>query len=314
MRKLKAVKARVILGIFLFSIFVAFLPSYSVALGIFQGNIELNYDVNDIPNTIRPETDTVRADVYVNHYASGLGSQLVIPFFSANTVQIELSVGDTPDWLEANIAPGVVYTKLRTEKSPTPEPAILTVTLKPYAPAFQAETVELIARHGDITPISSALMKLPITIKSGYYSNFRYQYTTFDEIGAAETITFPITITGYANYRSKLQFKVLDPPEGWSTSINSEFLLGTAAFGENSTGVVDFTIQAPLDFGYYNQVEQFNVQVQTMAAGHPEAGIDNTTILQFTVRARGFSTPGFEVAFSIISLIAIVIIYKKRKK
>ena len=51
-----------------------------------------------------------------------------------------------------------------------------------------------------------------------------------------------------------------------------------------------------------------------MAAGHPEAGFDNTTVLQFTLRARGFSTPGFEVTFTVIALMAIIIIYRKKRQ
>jgi len=314
MKKFRAVKASIVIGLLLIGLFVAFMPSPAAASGLFQGNIELTYDVNDVPSTIRPESDIARIDLYINHFASGLGSKFVIPFFSANTVPIELTVADTPEWITVSVAPGVVYPKLGMEKAPTPEHAIVSISLTPNAPAFQTQSIEIIAQHNDIPPIRSAINKIPIEIKSGYYSNYQYEYPTFKEIGAGETVTFPINIKGYSNARSRIIFEVVDPAEGWSTSINTEFFLGTTALGEDATGTVNFMIQSPLDFGYHNEVQQFNVRVKTMAAGHPNEGIDNSTVLQFTVRSRGFSTPGFEVTFTVIALMTVIIIYRKKRK
>ena len=147
---------------------------------------------------------------------------------------------------------------------------------------------------------------------STYYSNFKYEHPTFKEIGAAETSTFPINIQGYANARSKLQFEVIDKPDGWSASINSEIFLGTSALGEDATATVDFVVQSPLDFGYYNTVEQFTIRIRTFAAGHADAGYDNSTTLQFTVRSRGFSTPGFEGGIVIIAIIGAILIARKK--
>jgi hypothetical protein len=313
MRRFRAVKASIIIGIFLISIFAAFLPYPVPAPGLFQGNIDLTYDSEDVPNTIRPETDLVSVDCYISHFVSGLGSRLVIPFFNTNTVPIELSVGETPDWLIASVSPGVVYPFLGIQKSDR-ENVKVSISLTPNAPAFQTYTVRLIANHRDIPPVRGSTNSIEIPIKSGFYSNYQYEYKTFDEIGAGETVTFPITITGYSNARSRIIFEVVNPPDGWSPSINSEFFLGTTALDEDATGTVNFMIQAPMDFGYHNEVQQFNVRVQTMAAGHVEAGIDNTTTLQFTVRARGFSTPGFEVTFTLVILMAIVVIYRRSSK
>ncbi len=313
MKKFRTVKASIITGIILVSLFAVFIPT-STAAGIFQGNIDLTYDVDDVPSTIRPESDIARIDLYVNHFASGLGSRYVIPFFSANTVPIELTVSDTPDWITVSVAPGVVYPKLGMEKAEIPEHAIVSISLTPNAPAFQTQSIEIVAMHKDIPPIRSAINRIPIEIKSGYYSNYQYEYPTFKEIGAAETVTFPINIKGYSNARSRIIFEIVDPAEGWSTSINTEFFLGTTALGEDATGTVNFMVQSPLDFGYQNEVKQFNVRVKTMAAGHPDEGIDNTTVLQFTVRSRGFSTPGFELTFTVVALMAVIFIYRKKQK
>jgi hypothetical protein len=39
--------------------------------------------------------------------------------------------------------------------------------------------------------------------------------------------------------------------------------------------------------GWINEVEQFIIRVRTSAAGHTEAGYDNSTTLNITVRVRG---------------------------
>jgi hypothetical protein len=309
---LRTVKAS-ILAITLISILlIACMPNPVAAKGIFQGNIALSYDSTAIPDTVRPETGIVRIPIDITYFVSGFGSRVVIPFYEINTMPIELSVENIPDYMDAAVSPGVVYPYLTIEKPTSPEIAYLTASFRPDAPAFQTVTISVVATQRDRAPVQGITNKIPIQLKSGFYSNYQYDYTPLQEVGAAETIRFPIKITGYANARSQLNFEVVNPPEKWGASINSQYFLGTTALGESSEGTVDFVIQAPLDFGYYNELQTFNVRISTMAAGHPEAGMDNVTVLQFTVRARGFSTPGFEAAFVIISLIAAITIYRKK--
>ncbi|MBU0498211.1 MAG: hypothetical protein KKG04_09720, partial [Candidatus Thermoplasmatota archaeon] len=290
----------------------ACMPTPVAARGIFQGNIDLTYDSTAIPNSVRPESQILLVPVEIKHFVSGVGSQIIIPFYKANTAPIYLSVAATPDYMEAAINPGVVYPLLTVQKPDTPEPAILSISFFPTAPAFQRVNVQVIAETRDMPPVRGTQNTITIPVISGYYSNFKYENPTFKEIGAGETATFPIKIQGYANARSKLQFEAVDIPEGWSASINSEIFLGTSSLGEDATATVDLVVQSPLDFGYYNTVEQLTVRVRTFAAGHVDAGYDNSTTLQFTIRARGFSTPGFEGGILVLAIIAAILIARKK--
>ena len=262
--------------------------------GILGGNIELTYDVDDIPSTIRPESDIAKVDLYINYFVSGIGSKFLVPFFQHRTVPIELSIEDTPEWCIISVSPGVVYPHPEIYKAETPEHSIVSISLMPNAPAFQTHSISVKAKassvngpFGIINIISSAENKIPIEIKSGYYSNFQYEYQTYAEMLPDEVKNVPINITSYSNARTRLTFEIIDPPEDWSVSIDSEIFIGTAALGDDPTGIATLTIQSPGENGYHNEVEQFNVRVSTMAVGHPAAGIDNTTILQFTVRCKG---------------------------
>lgn len=313
MRKLKAVKVSIILGIFLFSLCTAFTSVPASAAGLFNGIIDIDYDSQDIPDTIKPEQDLARVPVYIYYYVAGFGSGFVVPFFRSNTAQVYLEVGDHPDYLAATLSKGLVQPFLNTKKPDTPESAVLTITFNQNAPAFQSEEIEIIAKTKDQNLIRGAEQKLRFPVKSGFYQDFTYDYLPQKEAGPGEMVKFPITVTGYANARAKLQFEIVDYTDNWSPSINSQLTLGTRALGENATGTVNFVVQSPLDFGYHNEIGQFSIRVTTYAVGHESEGVQNTTYLYFTIRNRGFSTPGFEVAFTILALIAIIIVYKKRK-
>jgi len=262
--------------------------------GPFQGNIELSYDSSDIEDEIIPQDETREIDLYINYYVSGILTEYLIPLLGDITVPIQLSIGDHPDYVNIELDPKIVYLKVSTTESSSPEISKISISVGTNAPAFQrllfnvsAVSSQVKGRFNILNWVRSAINKIQIIYKPGYYSNFRYDFDPFREIGAGNITTIPVNITGYSNAMSKLSFEIIDPPENWSTSINQEYLLGSAVYGQKTTGTVDFTVQAPLTPGYHNEVEQFQIRVTTMAAGHPEVGIDNTTILQFTVRSRG---------------------------
>jgi len=262
--------------------------------GILGGNIELTYDADDIPSTIRPESDIVRVDLYINYFASGLYSRFLVPFLQHRTVPIELSVADTPDWCTLSISPGVVYPHPDFYKAETPEHAILSISVTPNAPAFQTYSIIVKAKASSvkgpfriINIIGNAENQIPIEIKPGYYSNFQYEYQTYAEMLPDEVKNIPINITSYSNARARLIFEIIDPPEDWYARIEPDMFIGTAVLGDDPTGIATLIIRSPSGGDYLDEVEQFTVRVSTMAAGHPEAGIDNTTLLQFTVRCRG---------------------------
>jgi len=215
--------------------------------------------------------------------------------------------------MTATLSKGLVQPFLVTRRPDVPESVILTITFNQDAPAFQTDSVRIIAKTKDINLIKGAEQVLEIPLKSGFYQDFNYQYNPQKETTPGQLVEFPIKVTGYANARAKLQFEIFDSTDNWSPSINSQLTLGTTALGQNATGISNFVVQSPLDFGYHNEVGQFTIRVSTWAVGHENEGIQNTTYLYFTIRNRGISTPGFELPFMIVTMIALVFMFKKRK-
>jgi len=102
-----------------------------------------------------------------------------------------------------------------------------------------------------------------------------------------EKLDIPIKITSNSNARTIVVFEIIDSTEGWSPSINTEVSIGTSLLNEDNTETVYLQIQSPGGSGYHNDVGLFNMRVKTMAKGHPDAGIDNSTVISFNVRSEG---------------------------
>ena len=250
--------------------------------GFFQGNIDLTYDVSQIPSTIRPETDIVRVNLEVSHFVSGLGSQIIIPFFRANTIPIELKVGKTPDWLMVSLAPGVVYPRLGVVKPDIAETVIISISLTSNAPAFQTHAFDVIAEqstfYGLIFPlVRPALNKVPIEIRPGLYANLQLDHQRYVRAPSQELVKVMFNFTNYGNARMLVRGDIPDPPAGWFFDIENELFIGTKVLGEDNTGQLELDVIAPRNFtGRLPVVIQFVYS----AAGHPEQGIFymNTTV------------------------------------
>jgi hypothetical protein len=255
--------------------------------GILQGNIELTYDLNDIPSTITPEQDTVRVHLYFNYYVSGLGSKFIVPkFFRNRTVPVKLSVENVPEWCSYSITPDYVYLPIGMEKSDHPQIALLTLSVNRSAPAFQTFSVNIRAKassvkgpFGIIKIIKNAENMIPIEFKPGYYPDLDIDLnqTVYMHPGTGETTNVSIKLTNYGNARIRVSTEIIDPPEGWSIRIHTEIFLGTPVLNEDNTGELVLQLVPPWDF--FNDVEQVNLSFKYMAWGHPDTGISESSFL-----------------------------------
>jgi hypothetical protein len=250
--------------------------------GFFQGNIDLTYNVDQIPNTIRPETEIVRVNMEISHFVSGLGSRLIIPFFQMNTIPIELKIGKTPDWLLVSLAPGVVYPKISVVKPDTPENVIISISLTPNAPAFQTHAFDVIAEqstfYGLIFPlIHPAYNKIPIEIKPGLYANLQLDHQQYVRAPSQELVKVMFNFTNFGNARMLVRGDIPDSPSGWFFDMENELFIGTKVLGEDNTGQLELDVISPRNFTGRLPVP---VKFVYSAAGHPEQGIFfmNTTV------------------------------------
>ncbi len=314
-KNLKTVRAGIVMGILLVSMFVSLFPTASAGAGFLPGVIKINYDSSQVPESITPLSGKAVISLEVYFMVTGLGSGVIIPFYDQNVVQVELSVGEHPDWVVASISPGFVNPHMSTTFADPPgEQATLTVSVKQDAPAFESGNIEVLAQTKTYPPVQAAAASIQITIKPGYVASVGFETPyTFKEMGPGETVSFPINLKNRANGRTEVHFEILDNPEGWSPSINTITKLGSEPQGEDPTETVNLVVQSPFNVGYHNTVERF--RIKTTAMWEQDHSIGETEyILEFRARSRGFSTPGFDIAVLAMSLIVGVMLIRRKQQ
>ena len=96
----------------------------------------------------------------------------------------------------------------------------------------------------------------------------------------------------------------------------SNIKVGSSLQNENPKETVELRIQPPFDFGYHNEQEDIRIEVygKYYASTTGQELKSDTYEITFTVRNRGFSTPGFEAIIFLLALIGVVLIIKNRRK
>lgn len=247
----------------------------NLGINALQGNIILDYDPNDIPDTIEPETETVMIPIYIDYFVSGLGARLIVPFLEKRkTVPIELSLEDVPEWCDAGISPKVVYQQISTSSSKyPPRRSYVMVSVASLAPAFESFSIKIKAKassvkgaFGLITYIEETENIIPIQLKSGYFLEYDFVYPDRIYTPPLEKTEIIVNISCYSNARTRIHAELLGPLEDWDVYIPSEFFLGP---GKDSYEII-VSLTPPSSF--IGQ-EFLLISIRISAAGHPEAGI-----------------------------------------
>ncbi|MBU0497507.1 MAG: hypothetical protein KKC68_02720 [Candidatus Thermoplasmatota archaeon] len=313
--------------------FLIFILSWSGSVGgALQGQLSLSYDASAMPDTIRPDSEVIKIPVTLSYFVSGFGVKLLVQLLKSKTVPVSLSLDNIPVNTTISVTPQVVYPVIRETKPTSPETVFVSIATSKDMPAFQTMHVAVVAKasmdkgpFGRVTYIQNTSNRIAIAFKVGYYGNQQYDYTPFHELKPGETVQIPIKISGFGNARTQSRFEVLDPPENWTISIPSEVFIGTAALGEEHTTVVNMTVRAPKVEGYMNELQSIHVRVVSMAAGHPEAGFDNSTVLQVTLRCRGGNSSdilddnlhislklGIGIVVGVLLLMVVMLVIRRR--
>lgn len=320
-KHLRTVKVSLILGILLVSAIAAFIPSTSAAPLLFgcDADVKMNYDAIAASSKVVPLSGEIQIPINISTQVQGLFANILVPilFNKGITTSVDLSIKNSPSWATARISPNVVNPDISTswsgeeayvhvsfnEDSPAHETAIFAIEMHVRVPGAFGRVREA-TKTAEISFVPSYLPIIDATPQS-----------TYKEISPGEILTFNIDLENLGNAETEFIFSVIDVPDGWSASIISNTKVGSRVDGKDPTKTVKLFVQAPYGFGYHNEREDIRISVKGryFAGG---AGVLETEDYEitFTVRNRGFSTPGFEAAFTLFALVGIALIVKKRKK
>jgi hypothetical protein len=312
-KHLKTVKTIFIIGILLISLFAALMPT---SAALIPSTVTLNIKLtnpDDANEKVVPLSGPMTVGVDIGYLVSGIFAQAAIGIFSSRSVPatISLSVEETPEWMTAIIQPNVVSPVIKQGWSY--ENATLKISFLEDAPAMgdvkirvkmESERVPGLLFHINektaIGEISFTPNYLPI-ISVKPLGNFQ-------EISPGEVARFDIEIENMGNAKTVVDFTILTNPEGWSPNI-----ISSTTISENTKTTVQLLVQPPYGFGYHNDREQVQIKIIPSYFADPLLkGREYTET--FTIQSRGFSTPGFEIIFTLIALIGVGFLIKKQKE
>ena len=314
-KHLRTVKATILVGILLISLSLAFVPSSSAGLLRNSATLKLDVNAEDLNQKVVPLSGPMSIDVEVGYIITGnFAKQAINLYDSRNMVaSIHLSIEETPSFCTATIQPNVVNPVITKDEAVYKENATISISFKEDAPA-RGEIKIKVRMFSDAIPgllfvTQEATFIHEIAFTPDYLPIISVTpQGNFKEISPGEVAKFDIDITNLGNAKTVVDFTILNFPDDWSPNI-----ISSTTITESGTTTVQLLVQPPYGFGYHNERE--TVQIQIVPSYFGDAELTGRIYTEtFTIQSRGFSTPGFELAFTIIALIGVGLLIKTKKK
>lgn len=333
----RTVKASIIMGILLISIFAAYTvmhPKSNTASAApliqYDSIVELEFADSSALNTpIHPLSGTRSVDIKVRYFNTvpdvfrdGVGKILLFgPFKFVFLAPVHLTIENIPDWCTATIAPPDIIFDAFGEGSALERQVTLQIAVNKESTAlFPYElTVKATGDSPDRHIKAPPEVTLPLAITPGYVPLVSTDPgATIKKTSPGEPVSWNIKITNNGNGEAIVRARIINPPEGWVISVNPQIIVPSLADGDVNEKEMTLTALPPFDFGYHSQQVPIEVEL-TPEFSSPGAGASaNMTrgepiYLSLAVQNRGFSTPGFEVVLLITAALAMIIIKKRHK-
>ena len=320
---LKTVKASIIFSILLIGTMAALIPTTSAATRLINLDsvVEMTSDAEDREDDFLPFGNQRIVDVTITYSITNFFANVAEKWLSSEQSEIYLSIGPTPNWFTASIEPNVIRPRF-TVRGEDPYTVQVEISVNENAPAKNRGEVTVIASVKEkILPIIFRIKPIDVEFKFSFIPGYLPTIgiapdDTFKSITPGETATFDIGIENLGNGKTEVAFEVSGVPKGWSANIPTKATVGSAVQGDKNTISVPLTVQPPFSFGYHSERETIAVKITPSYFAFPDDAnyTGKTYTSLFTIESRGFSTPGFETLFVILSLMAVIFIAKKRIK
>ncbi len=309
-KNFKSIKATIIMGLLLISMFVAIAPSTSAAiLYSLQSYVNAEYDV-DITNipiiprgTGKAFTINITYGVTVSGGIFNLIGTFMREIHRGRVVTIKIDTFEYPEWASVSISQEPTAT---VDDIPQTYKATVTVKVDEDAPAFGKGDIKIRITIPKVGLIDGTQKEIEIPFSAGYLPIVDHRFVEGQNkiIGPMDTAVFPIDIINLGNARTKVSFELISIPEGWAAIIADYVFIEE---GEGSKAKVYLTIKPPKGFGYHDETKNIVVEYIPRMAERPEfEGVEGT--ISVLVESRGFSVIGIEVVLLPLIMI-IVIIY-----
>lgn len=264
----------------------------------------VNFELKNEPknNTLRP--GEVATWVYRLSYTSDpvIGEGGIINSFYRTTVQIEIVEGNE-EWITITPSQSTINMKPGDERDLN-----VKISLTDDAPYLKSHNVRLKATAVGTSLFSEAFAEQTITILPEFlYFVDANSVTNYAEVTPGETHKFSVNIVNDASNKAvKYFFETTGVPEDWVVSAPDSLIVSP-----KSKEQVTVSVAPPYDFGYHDEIEDFQIKVTAMpfpsAEGYERQEVDT---LNFQVKNRGFSSSasGGGILILIGIVVAVIVI------
>jgi len=328
------IKACFIMSIFIFSAIAIFAPTSSAGpLELVNCEVVLRADAEnpeDLTNQIVPKGGSVTIPLTITASITGMFSGPTIDSFNSKNMLMNIHIravptGEAAPYVTALVMPNVINVHINDPL--IKDKAYLKISFTDDAPGLVDVKIDIVMESDPVTglfwKIDKGIGTTPIALTPAFLPIIDVVPTsTYQEISPGEIAEFPFDLTNLGNEKTEFIFKVINQPKDWSVSILTSTKVGSEAQGEENTKTIKLLIQPPYGFGYHDEREDIKILVYGQYyAGGGEGGSNETLVrssteyvITVTVRSRGFSTPGFEMASMLLVFIVVFFILKKRQK
>jgi len=314
-RGIRIVTSFTIMLLILGSLLAIIIPISSARQTIFdcQTIVQIEYDEDAANSPFLPVDMTKEIPVTINYYIRGyFDEEVPLAYEHLENNFIYLDIIEKPEWCTASLSPDFLL--MFPSASGEIENVTLIVKVDENVHAFDIGTIKIEVRVQDMRVIKGGTFNGEISFNPGYLPllDLNVPSDTVKMIGPLDTAKFDIDIENLGNAKTIVSSNVLDIPDGWIVTIESETVIGTITIGDSPNRRISLIVRPPYDFGYHNDREVIQVSLTPSYFEDP-ALAGEEYLLTFIVQSKGFSTPGFEAVFVIIALIGVAVIAKKTK-
>jgi hypothetical protein len=325
-KSLKTIKASMIMGVIIVSLFVAMVPTISAqGLGIFSFRPVLSINIDNPEDTsgiIPADPDGKVVRVTVLYQINGLLAQIAAPRLNnAGDAHISVTLGEYPDYCNIYLLTQDLFIDISHEQTPSDYPIQLRITFLENAPLLAVVNVPLILK-AEVQPafpyrVEDIEVTKTISVSAAYVPIIdAVPQQTQREVAPGDIAEFKIDLENKGNAETQFVFDLSEVPEGWTASIISQAKISSAAVGGNAKKTVSLQVRPPYQFGYHDEEKQITVTVTGYY--YADASGTNTSSrpidIRVLVRNRGFSfQPGWEMAVIVVVIIALILLFLMRK-
>jgi hypothetical protein len=307
-KNFKSVKASLIMGILLVSVFAAMVPTTSAGKIIaLSGLVDVNWTQDVAPIIPTRGRQSVPLTITYTVSAGAIFASAIYTLLQGRQATIHLEVIAKPDWCSISLDTSTV-SMILPEKPGVPASKDITATISVTddAPAFDQGVITIRATADAVGPIDGYTKDFDLKLQPDYLALINPQplESNTKTIGPTDKAVFPFEIMNMGNAPTKVYIEIVYIPDGWTASVTDSVTLD-AEKGSKATAYL--TVYPPKGFGYHDDKATVKLQLTpayaqgTEIKGEPEP-------LTFTIESRGVSLIGIEVALPIILIILVIII------